>query len=68
MLYYMLGGFDEGLKDLAEKLAGAVNWAPSMGVLGGPELGIPSSELGIRCSLEKMYRTLRKSCVCESIP
>jgi len=38
-LYYMLGGYDDGLKDLAEKLGGAVNWAPSMGILGGPELG-----------------------------
>ena len=38
-LYYFLGGFDEGAKDLAERLGSAVNWAPTLGVLGGPELG-----------------------------
>ena len=38
-LYYMLGGMDDGLKHLTEKLGAALNWAPSMGILGGPELG-----------------------------
>lgn len=38
-LYWMLGGFDEGCRDLAEKIAQATSFAPSMGVLGGPELG-----------------------------
>jgi len=38
-IFYMLGGMDEGLKDLSERMAAAVNWAPTMGVLGGPELG-----------------------------
>ena len=30
---------DDGLKHLTEKLGAALNWAPSMGILGGPELG-----------------------------
>mgnify|MGYP006148718455 CR=1 FL=1 len=38
-LFYALGGMDEGLKDLSERMAAAVNWAPTMGILGGPELG-----------------------------
>lgn len=38
-LFYVLGGMDEGLKDLSERMAAAVNWAPTMGILGGPELG-----------------------------
>lgn len=38
-LFWALGGMDEGLKDLSERMAAAVNWAPTMGILGGPELG-----------------------------
>jgi hypothetical protein len=38
-LFWVLGGMDEGLKDLSERMAAAVNWAPTMGILGGPELG-----------------------------
>jgi len=45
-LFWMLGGFDEGCRDLAEKIAGAVAFAPSMGVLGGPELGPMGAKAG----------------------
>ena len=38
-LFYFYGGNDDGAQHLSEKLGEALSFAPTMGILGGPELG-----------------------------
>ena len=82
-LFYYQGGADEGIRDLAEKLGQALNWAPQLGVLGGPELGPMGSAKSAHavytvgclafsslCPLHPLYpapRRVRSPCPCAHV-
>ena len=38
-MFWICGGFDDGLQQLSHKMGEALNWAPTLGMFGGPELG-----------------------------